>query len=120
MFSQILTGYRSLPSKNYKSRFFKKTFKKIEKKNSIGTIVFGYENKQKYSTYVSKKCWEDKYVDLLLIGEDKRHYTLIKNFNTFMYDHTLDCGRKHFCWNCLQTFRTAENFKCHVKDYLGK
>ena len=34
---------------------------------------------------------------LLLIGEEsKRHYVLIKDFNTFMYDYTLHCARKHF------------------------
>ena len=36
-----------------------------------------------------KKCCKDKHVDLLLIGEQiKRHYVLIKGFNTFVYDHT--------------------------------
>ena len=42
---------------------------KIEKKNSIGISVTGYENKEKHSIYVSKKCCEDKHVDLLLISE---------------------------------------------------
>ena len=44
-------------------------------------------------------------VDLFLIGEErKRHYLLIKDFNTFMYDHTLHGGRKHFCQYYLQAF----------------
>ena len=43
--------------------------RKIEKKNSIGTSPFGYENKVKYPFYISSKCCEDKHVDLLLIGE---------------------------------------------------
>ena len=60
---------------------------KIEKKNSIGISVFGYENKEKHPIYLSTKCCEDKHIDLLLIGEgEKKHYVLIKNFNTFMYD----------------------------------
>ena len=33
-----------------------------------------------------------------------------------MNDHTLHCGRKHFCGYCLQAFRTAEKLKCHIKD----
>ena len=41
---------------------------------------------KKYPICISKKCCEDKYVDLLLIGE-KKYYVLIKDFNTFMYDH---------------------------------
>ena len=58
---------------------------------------------------MSKKCCEDKHVDLLLIGEEeKKHYVLIKDFNSFMYDHTLHPGRKHFSRYCLQALRTAE------------
>ena len=52
-----------------------------------------------------------RHVDLLLIGEEgKKHYALIKDFNTFMYDHTLHRGRKHFCDHCLLAFST-ENVK---------
>ena len=81
---------------------------KIEKNNFIDIIVFGYENNEKHPIYVSKKCCEEKHVDLLLIGEDgKKHYILIKDFNIFMYDHSLHCGRKHFCCCCLQAFSTG-------------
>ena len=41
--------------------------------NSIGISLFGYENKEKHPIYVSKKCCEEKHVDLLLIAERKRH-----------------------------------------------
>ena len=69
---------------------------KIERKDSIGISVLGYKDKEKYPMYVSKKCGEDKHVDLLLIGEgEKNHYVLIKDFNTFMYDHTLHRGKKN-------------------------
>ena len=62
-----------------------------EKLNSIGISVFGNESKEKHTIYISKKCCEEKHVDLLLIGEEaKRHYVTIKDFNTFMYDHTLN------------------------------
>ena len=61
---------------------------KIEKKNSIGIGVFGYENKEKHSIYVSKN------VDLLLKGKKgQRHYAFTKDFNTFMYYHTLHLGK---------------------------
>ena len=63
---------------------------------------------------VSKKC-EEKYVDLLLIEDEGiKHYVLIQDFNTFMYDYTLHCGRKHFCHFCLEAFRTAEILKCNI------
>ena len=71
---------------------------KIENKNSIGISVFGYENKEKHPVYVSKKSCEEKHVDILLIeSEGKRYYVLITDFDTFMYDHILHRGRKHFC-----------------------
>ena len=70
---------------------------KIEKKKSISVSIFGYKNKEKHPIHVSKKCWEEKHVDLLLIGEEgKRHYVLIKDFNTPMYDHTLHHGKSIF------------------------
>ena len=62
---------------------------KFGKKNFSGIIVFAYENKEKHPIYVSKKCSEEKhFFDLLLIvKEEKRHHVLMKDFNTFMYDH---------------------------------
>ena len=56
-------------------------------------------------------------LDLLLIGEEgKRHYILIKDFNTFMYDHTLHRRRKHFCRYCSQAFNTEEIIKRHINN----
>ena len=50
-------------------------------------------------------------------GESQKAlYVLIKDFNAFMYDHTLHRGRKHFCRYCLQAFSTEEILKRHVKD----
>ena len=34
--------------------------------------------------------------------ERKKHYVVIKGFNTFMYDHTLHHIRKRFCRYYLQ------------------
>ena len=33
-----------------------------------------------------------------------------------MYDHSLHCGRKHFCRYCLHVFNTEENLKHHIND----
>ena len=46
---------------------------KIEKKNSICISVSGYENKEKYLFYVSKKYCEEKHVDLLSIAEEEKN-----------------------------------------------
>ena len=61
---------------------------RIEKKNCISINVFEYENKEKYLLYVPKNTFKT-HVDLLLLeGKDKKHYVLIKDFDTFIYDHT--------------------------------
>ena len=73
--------------------------------------------KIKKNIYVSKKCCEEKHGDLLLTGDKgKRHYVLMRDFHTFIYDHNLYRGRKHFCCYCLQAFSTKEILKCHFKD----
>ena len=70
-----------------------KDINKIEKNNSTGISVFGCESKEIHPIYISKQCCEEKHVDLLLVGEvGKRHYVLIKDFSTFMFDHLLNCG----------------------------
>ena len=77
----------------------------MKKKNSININGSSYGNNEKHPIYVSKKCCEEKHIDLLLIGEEgKRHYVLIKDFNSFMYDRTLHRREKHF----LQAFSTKE------------
>ena len=92
---------------------------KIEKKSSIGISVLGYENKEKNPIYVLKKCREDKHVDLLLIdGSAKKHYAFIKDFNIFMYDHTLHRGGKHFCRYSLHAFVIELTLKRRIKDCL--
>ena len=55
---------------------------RTEKNNSLGISIFGYENKEKHTIYVSVKFYEEKLVDLLLIEEEgKRHYVLNKDLN---------------------------------------
>ena len=89
---------------------------KVEKKNCICISVFNHENKEKYLIYVSRNTFK-RHVDLLLVGEEgKRHYVLIKDFNSFMYDHKLNHGRKHFCCYCLQAFSTKQIVKCYIDD----
>ena len=48
--------------------------------------------------------------------EGKRHYVLTKDFNTFIYHHTLHCAGKHFCSYCLQAISAEETIKHHNKD----
>lgn len=64
---------------------------KTEKKNGIRISVFRYESKAKICILCVKKYFQEKLVDLLMIEEKgKSYYVLIKNFNTFICNHTLN------------------------------
>ena len=79
---------RNLDLKDIKFPVKMRDIHNIDKKNSIGISAFGYENKEKHPIYVSKKCYEEKHFDLLLIEEKgKRYFVLTKGFIKFMYNH---------------------------------
>ena len=74
---------------------------KIAKKNCVIISVFGYENKEKYLLYVSKTTFKE-HIDLLLLEQkNKMHHILIKDFITFMCNHTLRRERK-FMFTCFK------------------
>ena len=58
-------------------------------------------------------------MNLLLITKDeKKHYVLIKDFNTFMYNQSKHKERKHFCMYCLQCFSSERVLGNHVNNFL--
>ena len=95
-----------------------KQYNKIEKQNEININVFGYENKQPYPIFVSKEKY-DRQMNLLLITEDEnKHYVLIEDFNTFMFNKTKHKERKHFCMHCLQCFSSEEVLSTHKDNCI--
>ena len=48
----------------------------------------------------------------------KKHYVPIKDFNAFIYDHTLHCGEKYFYRYYLHAFVTQEILKGHIEDFF--
>ena len=86
---------------------------KIEKQNNININLFGYENKSVYPIYISKSEHND-HVEMLYTegqykGEERQHYSLIKDFNRLMFHFTKHKGKKHFCMHCLQCFYSTES-----------
>ena len=65
-----------------------------------------------------KKILQKKHVDLLIGEGEKNYYVLIKDFNRFVYHHSLNRGRKNFCRYCFHAFMTKEILKRHIKDYF--
>ena len=96
----------------------KKDYNKIEKKNGIRVNVFGYENKQPYPIHISKEDFEMELNLLLLESDGKKHYVLIKDFNSFMFKQTKHKNKNNFCMNCLQCFSSKEVLDAHRKDCI--
>ena len=95
-----------------------KHYNKVEKQNDIRINVFGYEEGQPFPIHISKETFEDQ-MNLLLITEDeKKHYVLIKDFDTFMYNQTKHKNKKHFCMYCLQCFSSERILADHVNNCL--
>ena len=91
---------------------------KVEKQNSIRINVFGYEDGQPFPIHISKETFKDQMNLLLIIKDEKKHYVLIKDFNTFMYNQSKHKERKHFCMYCLQCFSSERVLLKHVNNCL--
>ena len=86
-----------------------KHYNKVEKRNSIRISVFGYEDGQPFPIHISKETF-------LITKDEKKHYNLIKDFNTFMYNQSKHKERKHFCMYCLQCFSSERVLANHVNN----
>ena len=106
---------------NYKGIEFpvsQKQYNKIEKQNSIRINVFGYEKGQPFPIHISKEKFEDQMNLLLIAKDEKKHYVLIKDFNTFMYNQSKHKNKKHFCMHCLQCFSSESILVKHTNNCL--
>ena len=93
-----------------------KQYNKIETQNSIRINVFGYENGQPFPIHISKEAFKDQMNLLLITKDEKKHYVLIKDFNSFMCNQTKDKNKKHFCMYCLQCFSSERILANHVNN----
>ena len=87
---------------NYDSIEFPVSIKqipKIEEQNNISINVIGYENKQRFPLFVSKKVFETT-LDLLLYNQSKHQH------------------RKHFCRYCLQCLSSEEILHKHTPNCI--
>ena len=95
-----------------------KQYNKIEKQNEININVFGYENKQPYPIYVSKEKYDNQMNLLLTTENENKHYVLIQDFNSFMYNQTKHKESKHFCMHCLHCFSSEEVLSTHKNNCI--
>ena len=75
-------------------------------------------DKHFYPMYVSKQNNNDVLNLLLITEEEKKHYVLIKDFNSLMYNKTKHRERKHFCMHCLQCFSSEEVLSKHKTNCM--
>ena len=80
--------------------------------------MFGYENGQPFPIHISKEVFKDQMNLLLITKDEKKHYVLIKDFNSFMYNQTKHKNKKHFCMYCLQCFSSERILASHVNNCL--
>ena len=92
-----------------------KHYNKVEKQNSIRINMLGYEDGQPFPIHISKETFKDQMNLLLITKDEKKHYVLIKDFNTFMSKHK---ERKHLCMYCLQCFSSERILANHVNNCL--
>lgn len=52
---------------------------------------------------VSKEKFTDVLNLLLITGGEEKHYALIKDFNSLIYNKTKHKARKSFCMHCFQS-----------------
>ena len=124
MFHEIFTTFWSSSSKNWKSwlNIWKRRIRfqgyNIDKtsKRTLSALAFMFMNLRKIFTLCVGKYFQKTLWYIIIRKKRQKHYVLIKDFNTFMYDHTLHHGRKHFCCYCLQAFSTEEILKCHLNN----
>ena len=95
-----------------------KQYSKIETQNNIRINVFGYKKGQPFPIHISKEEFENQMNLLLITKNEKKHYVLIKDFNSFMYNQSKHRERKHFCMHCLQCFSSERILANHVKNCL--
>ena len=95
-----------------------KQYNKIETQNNIRINVFSYEKGQPFPINISKEEFENQINLLLITKDEKKHYVLIKDFNSFMYNQSKHKERKHFYMHCLQCFSSERILANHVKNCL--
>ena len=122
IYKEITKKDKELVSKlNYEGinfRVSKKDYCKIEVQNKICINVFCFENKVVYPVYLSDQKFSDS-MDLLLISDKfKSHYVYIKDFDRYMFNKTKYKGKKYFCKNCFQRFRSEKILSEHKEDCL--
>ncbi|XP_033744078.1 uncharacterized protein LOC117329956 [Pecten maximus] len=88
---------------------------KFERQNQISVNVFGYEDKDIFPMYVTKMRESQHHVNLLFLREEeKSHYCLIRDLNTFL--SRTKKNKSHFCHFCLQGFTRHDLLEEHIKN----
>ena len=96
-----------------------KDFSKTETKKKFCIIVFCYENKLNFLSYISDQKIENS-IDLLLVtNENKSHYVSIKDFDRFMFHKTKKKNKKYYCKSCLQRFSSKNVLTEHKEVCLS-
>ena len=90
---------------------------KIEKLLEVNIHIFGCNKKFNSKKIIRKsKSNFDKDLDLLLI-DDIKHYTLIKDINKFISNNSHVIKS---CRNCLNVFYSEIKYKDHIEYFINR
>ncbi|XP_033731744.1 uncharacterized protein LOC117321436 [Pecten maximus] len=90
---------------------------KFERQNRISVNVFGCEEKDTFPMHVTKMRESQHHVNLLFLREEeKSHYCLIRDLNTFLSRIKKTKNKSHFCQFCLQGFTRYNLLEEHIKN----
>ncbi|GBN05755.1 hypothetical protein AVEN_82471-1 [Araneus ventricosus] len=87
----------------------------VERLNNLRINVFGNEENEVFSLYVSKRVNEECANLLLIANEEMQHYCLIRNMSILLGDMTKHKTKHHYCYRCLHRFAKVEIVKEHLQ-----
>ncbi|XP_069103879.1 uncharacterized protein [Argopecten irradians] len=90
---------------------------KFEKLNQISVNVFGCEGRDIFPMHVTQMRETRHHVNLLFLREDeKSHYCLIRDLNSFLSRTKKVRNKTYFCQYCLQGFVREDLLDKHVEN----
>ena len=86
-----------------------------QQNNDISLNVFGFENDEIYPLRITKQKTRRHHINLLFLQKDERsHYCLIKDLNSFLHRTKTSKWKTFFCVYCLQGFTRQDILDKHI------
>ena len=86
-----------------------------QQNNDISLNVFGFENDEIYPLRITKQKTRRHHINLLFLQKNERsHYCLLKDLNSFLHRTKTSKWKTFFCVYCLQGFTRQDLLDKHI------